>query len=153
MLLGVVLGVVLVLVGVLLLAVAALGATGRIRRNRVAGIKTPATMTSQAAFAAAHRAAAVPLAAAGVVPAVTGAVLIAGAGGALAWIVLVVGVVGTGVLAGVGGLVGDRAAVVAVNTGRAADPAPDPGQAATCAGVCAGCDLVAGCRTAAQPKS
>jgi hypothetical protein len=57
--------------------------------------------------------------------------------------VLAISLVGTVVLAGVGGLVGDRAA--------AAVPTPSP-FSATCAGTCAGCDLVAGCRPlAAEP--
>jgi hypothetical protein len=136
--LGPLLGGVLLLAGLLLLTIAGLGARGLLPRNRFVGIKTAATLASDSAFATAHRAAAVPLAAAGAVAAVPGAVLISGPGAALAWTLVVVGVLGLLVFAGIAGTVGDRAAA-------AAAPAPMP----SCAGACAGCDLVAGCRDAA----
>ena len=78
-----------------------------------------------------------PLAAAGAVAAVPGVVLLTGPSPALAWTLVAIGVLGLLVFAGLAGLVGDRAAA-------AATPAPMP----TCAGTCAGCDLVAGCRDA-----
>lgn len=70
--------VLLALAGALLLATAWLGARGRLRRNKVLGIRVPSTLRSDAAWAAAHRAAAAPFAAAGVV-ALLGAVAAAGA--------------------------------------------------------------------------
>jgi hypothetical protein len=91
--------------------------------------------------------AALPVGAAGAVAAAGGAVLLAGADGPLAWLVLAISVVGALVLAGVGGVAGDRAAA-AVPRG----PAPqDPAQPTGCAGECAGCELVAGCRPGAAP--
>jgi hypothetical protein len=133
----VVIGLLELLVGVAALVVAALGARSRLRRNRLVGVRTAATMRSDEAFAAANRAAAVPVAAAGAVALLGGGALLAGAEGAAGWVVLVIGLVGTVALLGVGGLVGDRAA--------AAVP-PGPAQPNGCAGACAGCDLVAGCR-------
>lgn len=124
---------VLVLAGIVLLAVAVLGARSALRSNRWAGVRTPATMASDAAFTLGNRAAAAPVGAAGAIGVAGGAVLVAGAGGAVFWIVLAVSVVGLLVLAGIGGVVGDRAAAWVA----AAAPVG-----------CAGCDLVAGCRPA-----
>jgi hypothetical protein len=135
-----ILATLLVLVGAVLVVVAVLGARSRLRRNRWIGVRTPATLASDAAFAAANRAGAAPAGAAGAVALVGGAVLFSGADGVLGWVVLSISLVGTVVLAGVGGMVGDR-------TGAALVP-PSP-FAAACAGTCAGCDLVAGCRPAA----
>jgi hypothetical protein len=132
-----ILGAVLVAVGAALVVTAVLGARSRLRRNRWVGIRTAATLATEAAFAAGNRAGAVPAAAAGAVALMGGATLLGGAGGVLGWIVLGISVIGTGVLAGVGGLVGDRAA---------AGVAPTSPFSAACAGTCAGCDLVAGCR-------
>lgn len=139
MLLRLTIGSVLVLAGAALLVVAVLGARTRLRRNRWAGVRTRATMRSDAAFALAHRAAAVPLGAAGAVGVLGGGVLLAGADGPLAGVVLVVALVGLLSLAGFGGIVGDRAAA-------AAPPTP---AGSACAGPCTGCDLVAGCRSKA----
>ncbi len=135
-----ILGAVLVAVGAALVVTAVLGARSRLRRNRWVGVRTAATLASDAAFAAANRAGAVPVGVAGGVAIAGGSALLGGAGGVLGWVLLVISVVGAGVLAGVGGLVGDRAAVAVV------PPSPF---AAACAGTCAGCDLVAGCRPAA----
>jgi SdpI/YfhL protein family len=135
-------GALLALAGIALVTVAVLGARRRLRRNRWAGVRTPATMASETQFVAGNRAAAAPVAAAGAVAVAGGAVLLAGAAGALAWVVLAVSLAGVLVLALAGGVVGDRAA--------AATPAPAP-FAAACAGTCAGCDLVAGCRAASGP--
>ncbi|MGI5126569.1 SdpI family protein [Pseudonocardia sp. CA-107938] len=140
--LGPILGGLLLLAGLLLLTIAALGARGSLPRNRVAGIKTAATLASDAAFTTAHKAAAVPLAAAGAVAAVPGIVLLTGPSAGLAWTLVAVGVLGLLVFAGLAGTVGDRAAA-------AVAPAPMP----SCAGACAGCDLVAGCRDAAVGQS
>lgn len=135
------LGGLLLFVGLLLLTTAGLGARGRLPRNRFAGIKTPATLASDPAFTAAHRAAAVPLGAAGLVAAVPGAVLLTGPAAVLAWLLVGVAVVGLLVFAGLAAAVADRAAA-------AAAPAPMP----ACSGSCAGCDLVAGCRDAALSR-
>ncbi len=125
-------GCLLVLVGVALVTIAVLGARGRLPRNRWAGVRTAATLASDAAFALAQRVAAAPLGAAGAVAVVGGVVVVAGA----PLVVLAVTAVAVLVLAGLGGMLGDRAA---------ARVRPEPVPSA-CGGVCAGCDLVAGCR-------
>ncbi|TCK27682.1 SdpI/YhfL family protein [Pseudonocardia endophytica] len=125
---------VLVLAGLVLVVVATLGATSRLPRNRFAGVRTRASLRSGAAFAAANRVAAPPAGAAGVIALVGGVALAATPGSVLAWVFVAVSVIGTVLLAGVGGVVGDRAAA-------AVQPEPAP----TCGGTCAGCDLVAGC--------
>ena len=129
----------LVLVGIALLTVAALGRTRRLPRNRWAGVRTAATLRSDAAFTVANQVAAVPLAAAGAVAMAGAFPLLAGAPGALAWVLPAVSLVGMLVLAGVGGVAGDRAA------GAVRQPPPPP---SSCTGTCAGCALVAGCRDA-----
>jgi uncharacterized membrane protein len=134
-----VVGCLLVLAGLALVVVAVLGARATLRRNRWVGVRTPATLASETQFVAGNRAAAVPVGAAGVVALVGGAVLLAGAGAALDWVVLAVSLLGVVGLSVVGGLVGERAAALT--------PAPAP-FTATCGGACAGCDLVAGCRDA-----
>jgi hypothetical protein len=133
-----VLGSLLVLAGAALIAVAVLGARSLLRRNRWAGVRTHATLRSDAAFTLANRAAAVPTGAAGAVALAGGAVLLAGADGALGWVLFGVATSGLVVLAGLGGIVGERAAAAT----------PEPVEAPSCAGSCAGCDLVAGCRPA-----
>jgi SdpI/YfhL protein family len=133
-----VLAVLLVVLGAALLTVAVLGMRRKLRRNRWAGVRTPATLRSDTAFALANEVAAAPLGAAGGVALAGGAALLAGATGVLGWTLVVVSLVAVFVLAGVGGVAGDRAA--------AAVPAPEPAPSA-CGGACAGCDLVAGCRT------
>lgn len=141
LLLRLVLGSLLVLAGVVLLAVAVLGARSRLRRNRWFGVRTSATLRSDAAFTTANRAAAAPLGAAGAIAAAGGAVLLAGAGGVLGWVVLAVSAVGTLVIGGFGGAVGDRTAAAVT------DDAP----VQACTGSCAGCELVAGCRLGGAP--
>jgi hypothetical protein len=131
------LGALLVLAGIALLAVAALGARSRLPRNRWVGVRTANTLASEAAFTLANRVAAMPLAAAGLVAAAGGAVVLAGGPAEMAWVVLAVAGVGTMVLTGLGGALGDRAAARFTD---AVDAAP------ACTGTCAGCDLVAGCR-------
>jgi hypothetical protein len=132
-------GLVELLVGVGALTVAALGARSRLRRNRFIGVRTATTLRTDETFALANRAAAVPFAAAGAVALLGGGALLAGADGAVGWIVLVIGVLGTVVLLGLGGLVGERAAA-AVPRGAALPTG--------CAGECAGCSLIEGCRPA-----
>lgn len=139
-----ILATLLVLAGAVFVVVAVLGARSRLRRNRWIGVRTPATLASEDAFVVGNRAAAAPVGAAGAVAVVGGATLLSGADGVLGWVVLGVSVVGMLVLAGVGGLVGDRAAATVV------PPSPF---AAGCAGTCAGCDLVAGCRPLATGQA
>jgi hypothetical protein len=133
-----VLGCALLLAAAALLAVAVLGARGRLRRNRWAGVRTRRTLASDEAFVLANRVAAAPLGAAGSVALLGGAVIVAGGPPAVTWTVLVVATAGMLGLTGVGGALGERAV--------ARMPAPDTANA--CAGTCAGCDLVAGCRPA-----
>jgi hypothetical protein len=134
-----VVGSLLVLVGLALVVVAALGARSVLRRNRWVGVRTAATLASETQFVAANRAAAVPVGAAGVVAAVGGAFLLVDDGAVLNWVVLTISLLGVLGMTVVGGLVGDRAAVLT--------PAPAP-FAASCGGACAGCDLIEGCRPA-----
>lgn len=68
--------ILLALAGAALLATAWLGARGRLRRNKLLGIRVPSTLRSDAAWAAGHRAAAVPFALGGLVS-VAGAVAVA----------------------------------------------------------------------------
>lgn len=126
------------LAGVLLVTVAVLGARGRLPRNRWIGVRNPVTLASDAAFALANRVAAAPLGAAGAVAGAGGVVTLAGPVGAVSVVVAAIAAVGMLVLGAVGGMAGQRAAAAL----------PEPTAPAACAGVCAGCDLVAGCRDA-----
>ena len=128
------LGSVLVLAGAALLVIAFLGARGALPRNRFAGVRTAATLVSEQAFAVANKVAAPLVGAAGAVAVVGGGALLATPSGALGWVLLAVAAVGTVVLAGMGGALGDRAA-------QGVEEPP-----AACSGVCAGCDLIAGCQ-------
>jgi hypothetical protein len=139
-----ILGSLLVLVGAVLLTVAVLGLRRKLPRNRWAGVRTAASLRSDAAFAVANQVAAAPLGAAGAVALAGGTTLLAGADGGLGWVLLVVSLAGAFVLAGVGGVAGDRAAGAV---------APAPLAPSACSGMCAGCDLVAGCREASAPSS
>jgi hypothetical protein len=130
-------GSLLVLVGLALVVVAALGARSVLRRNRWVGVRTAATLASETQFVAANRAAAVPVGAAGVIAVVGGAFLLVDDVAVLNWVVLTISLLGVLGMTVVGGLVGDRAAALT--------PAPAP-FAASCGGACAGCDLIEGCR-------
>ncbi len=130
-----ILGSLLALAGLLLLAVAVLGARGRLPRNRWAGVRTVETLRSDAAFLLANRVAAAPIGAAGAVAVAGGLVTLAGPSGAVSVAVVAVAVAGTAVLGAFGGMMGQRAAATV----------PDPVVPSACAGTCAGCDLVAGC--------
>ena len=132
-----VLGCALLVAAVGLLAVALLGARDRLRRNPWAGVRTRRTLASDEAFVLANRVAAAPLGAAGAVALLGGAVVLVGGPVAVVWTVLVVATAGMLGLTGLGGALGERAV--------ARMPAPE----SACAGTCAGCDLVAGCRPGA----
>lgn len=123
------LGVVLVIAGVALLTVGLLGWWQRLPRNRFAGIRTPATLRSDAAFIAANRVAAPPVLAAGAVCAVGGGLALGSAGSALTVIVAVTGAGTLGLLLA-GGLLGHRVAVATIP--------PPPGGCAGC--TCRGGD-------------
>lgn len=122
------LGLILVIVGIALLTVGLLGWRQRLPRNRFAGIRTPATLRSDATFVAANRVAAPPVLAAGAVCTVGGGLALGSTGPALTIIVAVVGAGAIGLLLA-GGLLGHRvAAAIPAQTG------------------CAGCDCCAtGC--------
>lgn len=135
-----VLAALLLLAGAALAVLALLGATGRLPRNRFAGVRTPASLRTADAFALANRVAAGPLGAAAVIALAGGAALAAtDRPGATPWVLGVLAVAGTVVMAGLGGSLGARAADVVIAEQQVAP---------TCGGVCAGCDLVAGCRDA-----
>ena len=106
---SVLLGVVLLVVGGAVLTVGVLGWRQRLPRNRFAGIRTPATLRSEAAFTAANRVAAPPVLAAGAVCAVGGLLAFGAAGPALAAIAGVTGAGTIGLLIA-GGLLGHRVA-------------------------------------------
>lgn len=103
------LGSVLTLAGSALLTVAVLGWRGTLPRNPVAGVRTPSSLRSDAAFRAANRVAAPPLVAAGA-SCVTGGVLCFAVTGTV--LAVVAGVTGAGTLTLVvtGGLLGNHAA-------------------------------------------
>ncbi len=103
------LGVVLLAVGIALCTVGLLGWRGRLPRNRFAGVRTAATLRSDAAFAIANRVAAPPVLAAGAISAVAGALAL-GTGGALLTVIVGVAGVGTVALLIAGGLLGHRVA-------------------------------------------
>lgn len=121
---------------VLLVAAAALGTVGllgwrrRLPRNRFAGIRTPATLRSDAAFAAANRVAAPTVLAAASVCAIAGTLAL-GAHDAMLTVIVAVAGAGTVGLLIAGGLLGHRVAA-------AMPPSPAAG--------CSGCECGgAGC--------
>ncbi|MFN2477729.1 MAG: SdpI family protein [Pseudonocardiaceae bacterium] len=103
------LAVVLLGAAAALLTVGLLGWQRHLPRNRFAGIRTPATLRSDAAFVAANRVAAPPVLAAGVVCAAAGTLALGTNGAALAVIVAVAGTGTVGLLLA-GGLLGHRVA-------------------------------------------
>lgn len=130
--------------GIALIVVAVLAGRSLLSRNRFVGVRTAATLRSDTAFALANRVAAAPLGAAGAVGVAGGVAALLAPSAAAAWVVLALAAVGTLVLAGLGGALGDRAAVLLAER----EPAPS-----ACSGTCAGCDLVAGCRPASEVAS
>ena len=123
---------VLLIAAAALLTVGLLGWRRRLPRNRFAGIRTPATLRSDAAFSAANRVAAPSVVAAGAVCAAGGALALSASGPALAVIDAVAGTGAVGLLLA-GGLLGHRVA--------SAVPPPTGG--------CAGCACGGGGCTAA----
>jgi uncharacterized membrane protein len=123
------LGVLLLLAGAGLLTVGVLGWRRRLPRNRFAGVRTPATLRSDAAFIIANRVAAPPVLAAGGI-CVAGGALALGAGGAALTVIVAVAAVGAVGLVLAGGLLGHRVA--------AAMPSP-AGGCATCTCSGGGC--------------
>lgn len=116
-----------------------LGWSGRLHRDRAAGVRTPATMRSDEAFALGNRVAGVPTMAAGLVAVLAGlaALTMPTAFGTI--IAAVIGVVGMLALLAAGGVLGHRAAL-AVPAATAAE-----------AGGCGGCACGAGgCGSAAE---
>lgn len=105
----VLLGTVLVLAALALLSVGVLGWRCRLPRNRFAGVRTPASLRSDAAFRTANRVAAPPLLAAGAACLTGGVVCFAATGISLA-VVAGVTAAGTLLLALAGGVLGNRAA-------------------------------------------
>ena len=103
------LGVLLLVAGAGLLTVGLLGWRRQLPRNRFAGIRTPATLRSEAAFSAANRVAAPPVLAAGAICAAGGALAFGTSGPALTAIVGVAGAGAIGLLLA-GGLLGHRVA-------------------------------------------
>jgi hypothetical protein len=127
-------GVLLALTGAALAVVGVLGLRRRLPRNRIAGIRTPATLRDDEAFAVGNRVG-------GPLVLVAGAITVLGSASALGaptattgWVLVALAAVGCLGLTLTGGVLGDRAAALV--------PAPEP---TGCSGVCAGCSLVAGC--------
>ncbi|MDQ2790921.1 MAG: SdpI family protein [Actinomycetota bacterium] len=116
------LGGLLLVAGAGLLTVGLLGWRRLLPRNRFAGIRTPATLRSDAAFIAANRVAAPPVLAAAAV-CIAGGGLALGAGGPALTVIVAVAGAGAVGLSLAGGLLGHQVAV--------ATPPPTGG--------CAGC--------------
>lgn len=124
------LAVVPLVVGLVIAVVGVLGLRERLPRNRFGGVRTPATMRSDQTFRVANKVAGLPVAVAGGVGTVSGAVGLLAANLVIAGVGLV-GMVG---IALAGGIVGHRAAE--------ALPDEEPELPAGCRGcACGGCDL------------
>ncbi len=127
-------GALLAAAGVALAVVGGLAWRRRLPRNRVAGIRTAATLRDDEAFAVGNQVGAPPVLA-GAAVAVLGAAAALGAPSATAgWVLAGVSALAAALLSVTGGVLGDRAA--------SRVPATAP---VNCAGVCAGCSLVQGC--------
>src|SRR5262245_1207162 len=98
-------GLVPLVVGLGIGAVGALGWRERLPRNRFAGVRTPATLRSDAAFRVANKVAGLPVLVAGAVGALSGAVALAAG-----MVVALVGLFGMVAIAVAGGILGHRAA-------------------------------------------
>lgn len=127
-----VVGVVLAVLAVVLGGVAVAGLTGRLPRNRWAGVRTPAALRSTETFALANRVAA-PALLAGSAALLLGALAPAAFGGPAGLLAALAAVL-VGLLAvAAGGVAGTRAA--------AAVPVADPCGTATACASCTGCAL------------
>ncbi|ONI82718.1 hypothetical protein ALI22I_39140 [Saccharothrix sp. ALI-22-I] len=105
---NIVLPVVLGLIGVAFGTIGFLGVRGQLHRNRYFGVRTKATLRDDETFALANKIAGVPNAAAGAI-----ALVAAGAAAvnpALMLVIGIVGLIGSVVVAGAGGVLGHRAA-------------------------------------------
>lgn len=122
------LGVVLLVLGLPLLAVGMLGLSGRLPRNRFAGVRTPASLRSEEAFRVANRVGGLPIAVAGALLGGGGVLVLASPGTAVALVVGLLALVGGVLLAMAGGTLGDRAASLV----------PQPVRAGGCGGCCGG---------------
>ena len=116
---------VVLIVGIAVLVTGVTGLRARLPRNRFIGVRTPATMRDDEAFALGNQVAAPATIASGAVLALTGAStpLLGSA------LVLVIGLVGGVGLLLAGGLVGNRAAAAL----------PEPASAGGCGGCAGGC--------------
>ncbi|MBB4969317.1 SdpI family protein [Saccharothrix violaceirubra] len=129
---NIVLLVVSALVGAAFVAIGALGLRGLLHRNRFFGVRTKATLRDDETFALANRIAGVPTIVAGAVALVTAAAIAAKPETAL--VIGLVGLVGTLVIAGAGGVLGHRAAE--------AMPEPTPAGCGGCACAGGGCGVL-----------
>lgn len=127
---SVVVGVVLVLLGLALAVVGGLGLTGRLPRNRWAGVRTPGSLTSAESFTLVNRAAGPGVLTGGALVAL-GGIAVVGFDGLPGAVVAAVLAVGGLVVVGAAGALGARAATV---------PAPTLPHA-RCAS-CTGCELM-----------
>jgi hypothetical protein len=93
------LGLVVGVAGVALVTVGVIGARGTMPRNPWGGLRTPATMASDAAFTAANRAAAAPVAIMGGASVVGAALLVAGIARTVPQVVVTLGSVALTLLA------------------------------------------------------
>jgi hypothetical protein len=134
---NIVLPVVLGLIGVAFATIGFLGVRGRLRRNRFFGVRTKAALRDDETFALANKIAGVPNAAAGAIAIVAG--VAAAVNPALSLVIGLVGLVGSVVVAGAGGVLGHRAAE--------ALPEPEPAGCGGCA--CAGAGGACGVLTRA----
>jgi hypothetical protein len=133
----IIVSVVLIVVAALAVGVAIAAMTGRLARNKYAGVSTQTTLSSEEAFAVANKVAAPTLVVAGIVllvGAVVGPLLQGVLGGAA-----VVATIAVALLtAGCGGAMGVRAAAVVVERDEAAAGCGGCGGACGCGGSNAG---------------
>jgi uncharacterized membrane protein len=131
--------------GLAMAVVGLLGLRRRLPRNRFAGVRTVNTLRDDETFAVGNQVGGPLSIAAGLVALVAGAAVFAAHGTGMALTLIVLGVVGALVLTVTGGVLGDRAARRV--------PASLAEAGGGCTGVCAGCDLVAGCGGAPTPEN
>ena len=115
---AVVLGVLMIVSGGLLVGVGWAAATGRLRRNWFAGIRTTASMSSDEAWDACHRAGGRLMAAGGVASVVCGLPLLLRPSNGVGLAFVIVGLVAVLVMTIWSGLVGNRAAKAVMSAER-----------------------------------